>query len=59
MREGGHACSWHELTSSFAMVAGILQGVKKGMLARAGASIRMQPGCLALLKQATQAGIPT
>ena len=39
--------------------AGILQGVKKGMLARAGASIRMQPGCLDLLKQATAAGVPT
>ncbi|KAI7844453.1 hypothetical protein COHA_001957 [Chlorella ohadii] len=39
--------------------SGILQGVKKGMLARAGASIRMQPGCLALLKQAAQAGVPT
>jgi hypothetical protein len=39
--------------------AGILAGVKKGMLARAGASIRMQPGCLDLLRRATEAGIPT
>lgn len=39
--------------------AGILTGVKRGMLSRAGASIRMQPGCLRLLKQAADAGIPT
>lgn len=39
--------------------AGILSGIKKGMLARAGASIRMQGGCLDLLKKACQAGVPT
>ncbi|KAL4420336.1 hypothetical protein ABPG77_006143, partial [Micractinium sp. CCAP 211/92] len=39
--------------------SGILGGIKKGMLARAGASIRMQGGCLDLLKQACEAGVPT
>lgn len=40
-------------------LAGILSGIKKGMLARAGTSVRMQGGCLDLLKQACQAGVPT
>ncbi|KAI3425347.1 hypothetical protein D9Q98_009111 [Chlorella vulgaris] len=39
--------------------SGILGGIKKGMLARAGESITMQDGCLQLLKQAAEAGIPT
>ncbi|EFN50521.1 hypothetical protein CHLNCDRAFT_139215 [Chlorella variabilis] len=39
--------------------SGILGGIKKGMLARAGASIQMQPGCLDLLQRATEAGITT
>ncbi|PSC75210.1 thiamine biosynthetic bifunctional enzyme chloroplastic isoform C [Micractinium conductrix] len=39
--------------------SGILSGIKKGMLARAGASISMQPGCLDLLRRAADAGVPT
>jgi phosphoserine phosphatase len=37
----------------------ILSGVKRGALTEVGASVPLRPGCLSLLKQAVDSGVPT
>ena len=45
--------------NSVVLDSGILSGIKRGILSQVGNHVEMRPGCLTLLRNAVDAGIPT